>query len=76
MSTTNNVRLVFEMTFSVPNDVTASQIYGSVLLLPSHLADELQAQHISISNIKTTYNLAACQSIRTEFPQPKPYLGD
>jgi hypothetical protein len=76
MTTTNDVSLVFEMTFTMPNDVTASQIYGAMLSLPSHLAVELDEQHISISNIKTKYSLAACQNIRPEFPQPKPYLGD
>jgi hypothetical protein len=76
MTTTNNVSLIIEMTFTMPNDVTASQVYGSVLLLPEHLAVELSEQHISISNVKTKYSLVACQNIRTEFPQPKPYLGD
>jgi hypothetical protein len=76
MTTTNEVSLVFEMTFTMPNDVTASQVYGSVLSLPGHLADELEQQHISISNITTKYNLVATQNIRTQFPQPQPYLGD
>ena len=76
MITTNNVSLIIEMTFTMPNDVTASQVYGSVLSLPDHLADELGEQHISISNIKTKYQLEARQAITAQFPNPQPYLGD
>jgi hypothetical protein len=64
------------MTFNVPADVTASQVYEAVLCIPGELANELQQRHIPIANVKTKYNLFATQNIRTEFPQPKPYLGD
>jgi hypothetical protein len=76
MSTTNDVSLVMEMTFTVPNDVTASQVYGSVLSLPQHLVDELKEQHISITNAKIKYHLEAHQAITAQFPNPQPYLGD
>jgi hypothetical protein len=76
MTTSNDVTLVFEMTFTVPDDVTAAQVYGAALCLPGELANELKQRHISISNITTKYSLVANQTIRTQFPQPKPYLGD
>ncbi len=76
MTTTNDVTLIFEMNFTVPSDVTASQLYGSVLSLPLHLADDLEKRHISIGNIKTKYHLEARQAITAQFPNPQPYLGD
>jgi hypothetical protein len=76
MNTTNDCSLIFEMTFTVPDDVTAAQVYGAALCLPGALANELEQRHISIRIINTKYSLDARQSIRTEFPQPKPYLGD
>jgi hypothetical protein len=64
------------MTFTVPSDVTASQVYGAVLCLPGELANELEQRHISIGNIKTKYHLEARQAITAQFPNPQPYLGD